>query len=60
MRRHWNMSFFSLALAGLAVLGVYSRAQAQAVGKDDLPPAPHAKQIHLRSEERRVGKECVP
>ena len=42
------MSFFSLALAGLAVLGVYSRAQAQAVGKDDLPPAPHAKQIHLK------------
>ena len=48
MRRHWNMSFFSLALAGLAVLGLCSRAQAQAVGKDDLPPAPHAKQIHLK------------
>jgi type 1 glutamine amidotransferase len=48
LRRHWNMSFFSLALAGFAVLGLCSRAQAQAVGKDDLQPAPHAKQIHLK------------
>ena len=49
MRRcHWNVSFFSLALAGLAVLSLCSRAQPQAVGKDDLPPAPHAKQIHLK------------
>ncbi len=48
MRRYWNLSFFSLALAGFAVLALCSRAQAQAVGKDDLPPAPHAKQIHLK------------
>jgi type 1 glutamine amidotransferase len=48
LRRHWNMSFFSLALACFAVLGLCIRAQAQAVGKDDLPPAPHAKQIHLK------------
>ena len=48
MRRHWNLSLFSLALAGFAVLGLCNRAHAQAVGKDDLPPAPHAKQIHLK------------
>ena len=48
MRRHWNVSFFSLALAGLVVLALCSRAQAQAVGKDALPPVPHAKQIHLK------------
>ena len=48
MRRYWNVSFFSLALAGFAVLSLCSRTQAQAVGKDDLPPAPHAKQIHLK------------
>ena len=48
MRRRWNVSFFSLALAGFAVLALCSRAEAQAVGKDDLPPAPHAKQIHLK------------
>jgi len=48
LRRRWNVSFFSLALAGFAVLGLCSRLQAQAVGKDDLPPAPHAKQIHLK------------
>ena len=48
MRRYWNMSFFSLALAGFVVLGLCSRVRAQAVGKDDLPPAPHTKQIHLK------------
>jgi len=48
LRRHWNSSFLSLALAGLAVVTLCGRASAQAVGKDALPPAPHTKQIHLK------------
>lgn len=48
MRRHWNLVCLSLALVGFAAFALCSRAQAQAVGKDALPPPPHAKQIHLK------------
>jgi type 1 glutamine amidotransferase len=48
LRRRWNVSFFLIGLAGLAAFALSTRTSAQAVGKDGLPPAPHAKQIHLK------------
>lgn len=48
MRRLWNSSFCSLALAGVALVSVCGRVSAQAVDREALPPAPHAKQIHLK------------
>jgi type 1 glutamine amidotransferase len=39
-------AFLGLAMAGFVVLAQHSAAQA--VGKDALPPAPHAKPMHLK------------
>ena len=46
MRRLSVLPFFGLALAGIVVLAQHSVAQA--VGKDQLTPAPHAKPMHLK------------
>jgi type 1 glutamine amidotransferase len=46
MRALRNLSFFFPVLAGLAIFGLGSRAQAQSGAAT--PPPPHAKEIHLK------------
>ena len=46
MRRLSALPFLGLALAGIVVLTQHTAAQA--VGKDALPPVPHAKPTHLK------------
>ena len=46
MRRLLALPFLGLALAGIVTLAPHSGAQA--VGKDQLPTAPHAKPTHLK------------
>jgi len=46
LRRLSALPFLGLALAGIALIAPNSSAQA--VGKDQLPPAPHAKPTHLK------------
>jgi uncharacterized protein len=48
LRRLSNSSRLWLLLVTLAVLWQCGKLQAQAVGKEELPPPPHAKQIHLK------------
>jgi uncharacterized protein len=48
LRRLSNLFLIWLVLVSFAALSQCSRVQAQAVGKDALPPPPHGKQIHLK------------
>lgn len=48
MRTLRNFRFLIPALAGLAVLAISIRIQAQPAAEGATPPAPHAKQIHLK------------
>jgi hypothetical protein len=48
MRALGNFRFLFPALICLAILGQSNRTQAQSAASDALPPAPHAKQIHLK------------
>lgn len=48
MRTFRNFRFLFPALICLAIFGQSNRTQAQSAASDALPPAPHAKQIHLK------------
>ena len=48
MRTFHNFRFLFPALICLATLGHSNRTPAQSAANDALPPAPHAKQIHLK------------
>jgi type 1 glutamine amidotransferase len=48
VRTFRNFRFLFPALICLAIFGQSNRTQAQSAASDALPPAPHAKQIHLK------------
>jgi hypothetical protein len=48
LRAFRNFRFLFPALIGLAILSQSNRTQGQSAGSDQLPPPPHAKQIHLK------------
>lgn len=48
MRKFRNFRYLFPALLCLTILGQSTRTHAQSAASDALPPAPHAKQIHLK------------